>query len=261
MRLICPNCAAQYEVDDGAIPVSGRDVQCSNCGHAWFQTRAETPAPELAGQAAEAAADSGAEAHPPRRALDEAVMNVLREEAEREMQARREDGTLGIETQTVIDLPPESGPAAAAAGAAAVTVVSTPERDEDRVASTAEAVEDAEEDAEAAKASRRDLLPDIEEINSTLSATTRRVDDDDLPATQEIVAQRGSGFRRGFSVALIIMILLLGTYVLAPNIAARIPATQPALAAYVERVDALRIWLDSAMKSSTEALRGTEQQP
>jgi predicted Zn finger-like uncharacterized protein len=37
MRLICPNCSAEYEVDDAAIPDTGRDVQCSNCGHGWFQ--------------------------------------------------------------------------------------------------------------------------------------------------------------------------------------------------------------------------------
>jgi len=39
MRLICPNCAAQYEVDEGVIPESGRDVQCANCGDTWFQER------------------------------------------------------------------------------------------------------------------------------------------------------------------------------------------------------------------------------
>ena len=37
MRLICPNCGAQYEVDDSLVPDEGRDVQCSNCGHGWFQ--------------------------------------------------------------------------------------------------------------------------------------------------------------------------------------------------------------------------------
>ena len=40
MRLICPNCDAEYQVDDAAIPETGRDVQCSNCGHAWFQVHA-----------------------------------------------------------------------------------------------------------------------------------------------------------------------------------------------------------------------------
>jgi len=50
MRLICPNCVAQYEVDDSIIPPEGRDVQCANCGHNWFQdsvqmlsVEAETP--------------------------------------------------------------------------------------------------------------------------------------------------------------------------------------------------------------------------
>ena len=37
MRLICPNCVAQYEVDENVIPPEGRDVQCANCGHNWFQ--------------------------------------------------------------------------------------------------------------------------------------------------------------------------------------------------------------------------------
>ena len=40
MRLICPNCGAQYEVDARVIPDTGRDVQCSNCGHTWFQNPA-----------------------------------------------------------------------------------------------------------------------------------------------------------------------------------------------------------------------------
>ena len=42
MRLICPNCDAQYEVDAAMIPASGRDVQCSNCGKTWFQGPNET---------------------------------------------------------------------------------------------------------------------------------------------------------------------------------------------------------------------------
>ena len=37
MLLACPNCDARYEVPNDAIPENGRDVQCSNCGHAWFQ--------------------------------------------------------------------------------------------------------------------------------------------------------------------------------------------------------------------------------
>jgi len=48
MRLVCPNCGAQYEVSDEAIPGGGRDVQCSACGHTWFQAPAGTAAPHAA---------------------------------------------------------------------------------------------------------------------------------------------------------------------------------------------------------------------
>ncbi len=37
MRLVCPNCGAQYEVPLDVVPTEGRDVQCSNCGITWFQ--------------------------------------------------------------------------------------------------------------------------------------------------------------------------------------------------------------------------------
>ena len=51
MRLICPNCSAQYEVDATLIPDEGRDVQCSNCGHNWFElppaVEAAAPPPEM----------------------------------------------------------------------------------------------------------------------------------------------------------------------------------------------------------------------
>ena len=51
MRLVCPNCDAEYEVDAAEIPDGGRDVQCSNCGHAWFQLSPEVEA-ELAAEEA-----------------------------------------------------------------------------------------------------------------------------------------------------------------------------------------------------------------
>ena len=43
MRLICPNCGAQYEVPDEVIPASGRDVQCSDCSDTWFQPHPDFP--------------------------------------------------------------------------------------------------------------------------------------------------------------------------------------------------------------------------
>lgn len=39
MRIVCPNCASQYEVAPDAIPEAGRDVQCAKCAEIWFQDR------------------------------------------------------------------------------------------------------------------------------------------------------------------------------------------------------------------------------
>lgn len=113
MRLICPNCGAQYDVSDDAIPPGGRDVQCSNCQVSWFQTEKPTipgrdtsqlitprqldpseaavlsdtgPEPEAAPEPA-AAVPGDAEpaspqvAEPQRKPLDDAVASILREEA------------------------------------------------------------------------------------------------------------------------------------------------------------------------------------
>jgi len=334
MRLTCPNCDAQYEVDDAVIPASGRDVQCSNCGTAWFvpgkaapETRtapavtapppepapprpepepepeaqgeeaeepaaaAETAAPEGGETPAEAGAQEGdgtpaaapeaaqdaapeesgdettaeapAEAadagggDTPSRSLDDAVLNVLREEAERETAARRAEGMPPVETQPDLGL---SGTAAGLAATAAATAGRAGDAVEDAVyAGEGAAAGDGAETPDEAegKGSRRGLLPDIEEINSTLSASSARADDD-IPPTEEVVQQRRSGFRRGFSVALVLMIVALALYVLAPNIVARVPATEPALKPYVEAVDSLRLWLDEKMRSSTEAMKAGE---
>ena len=218
MRLVCPNCAAQYEVDESVIPEMGRDVQCSNCGQMWFQPgkaamaeaeapAAATPEPDgwdIAGgwdaPSAEPAAEDTAEpaaedtvapvAEPPamtdpapapeaediaevaarpaaapeaedstarsvsalisafraeqepaadaqiedleearplspapqpgaqpRRTLDDSLLSILREEAEREARARRAEGS-SIETQEELNLAPVEAPRPAPAAPA-----------------------------------------------------------------------------------------------------------------------------------------------
>jgi len=90
MRLTCPRCAAQYEIAESAIPPAGREVECSACGHVWRQARAEksvvNPVRPLSATAS-AGGDSATSAVLSR-PLDESVLSILREEAEREMRAR-----------------------------------------------------------------------------------------------------------------------------------------------------------------------------
>lgn len=82
MRLICPNCSAQYEIDGALLPKEGRDVECSKCGQIWFQ------APE--------SSDGSTEFDPAarpvlNRQLHDSVLSVLREEAARELRAREQE--------------------------------------------------------------------------------------------------------------------------------------------------------------------------
>jgi predicted Zn finger-like uncharacterized protein len=96
MRLQCPNCDAEYEVDAAAIPQVGRDVQCSNCGHGWFQMHPDfAPDPEMESALYDPPpplpqARPGEGAYP-RREIDPAAMQILREEAAREEALRARD--------------------------------------------------------------------------------------------------------------------------------------------------------------------------
>ncbi|MEM7269744.1 MAG: zinc-ribbon domain-containing protein, partial [Pseudomonadota bacterium] len=42
MRLVCPSCSSEYQVDAAAIGERGRMVRCANCSAEWFQA----PAPD-----------------------------------------------------------------------------------------------------------------------------------------------------------------------------------------------------------------------
>lgn len=268
MRLICPNCDAQYEVSDSAIPEAGRDVQCSNCGHAWFQqsplAEAEKAAeeelfdapdavtPPVAAMPAEnvdAVAEAGdAEAPPPfespaplqRRTLDESLMAVLREEAERETEVRRTEVPHPIETQ------PDLGLVEAAATVSPVAR---------RIAQ----LKGLDLDAPPTRAAtRREMLPDIEEINSTLRASSeRRQDPDEMTESlPDLTKPRRSAFSSGFVIMVSLAVLVAVTYVLAPKITEQIPGSEPAMKAYVAAIDQARAYLDVMMKKAIGALNG-----
>lgn len=294
MRLICPSCGAQYEVDESVIPEAGRDVQCSNCGHAWFQISAaqlrarETQAtedvagaeddteewvaeesPEETGEAeaeevetVEAGTPVAAEVAPPpapeprpdpepkRKTLDDAVMNVLREEADRERRAREAEGSL-VETQPDAGIA-AAGPAAPVAAAAVAAVVADSARAD-------EAEEPDGDDLVVSRASRRELLPDIEEINSTLRATSDRGGEAASLDAPETLRRRRSGFRMGFSTAILIAAVLLLLYALAPTIAARAPASASVMQAYVASIDGARGWLDRTLQGLTASMKDGSQ--
>ena len=279
MRLICPNCDAQYEVVDDVIPADGRDVQCSNCGQTWFQhhpdhapsdealddlppdlaepddapgedeERSETAPPPAPDLDPEPELEPEPEPEPQQRSLDPDVAGILREEAEREAQAR---AASGIETQPDLGLDSAESESDRRAREARERMArlrgeAAPEEPH---APGPEAVATA-----AAVGSRRELLPDIEEINSSLRSSGEREQRvaDPSPDTAEQTPKR-SGFRRGFLLMIVIALVLAAIYIFAPQIARSVPQVDPFLSAYVAQVDSMRTWLDGLLQQGLQTL-------
>ncbi len=261
MRLTCPNCGAQYEVPDDVIPQDGRDVQCSNCGTTWFQPHPSMEVPETAEPEAsepivtteEPAATMPAEddlpeqiptaAEPKPRDLDPEVKDILQEEAAHETRMRAEESG-GLETQPDLGLDDTTDDAERRAEEARARMERLKGPDAEP------SIEDAVATATAAaKNSRRDRLPDIDEINSSLRRSetpTRPIEETDT-LSEEVKRKRG--FARGFAIPLLIVALLVLLYANAPTIAEAVPALGPALNSYVLMVDQLRVWLDGQISA------------
>ncbi|WP_460275095.1 zinc-ribbon domain-containing protein [Celeribacter sp. ULVN23_4] len=107
----------------------------------------------------------------------------------------------------------------------------------------------------AASGKRRDLLPDIEEINSTLSASSERDDDGTVPDDDTRKARSArAGFRTGFLVVVLAAAMLVVLYALAPLIAAKVPALADAMETYVTTANAFRLWLDHLLAEASTRL-------
>jgi predicted Zn finger-like uncharacterized protein len=252
MRLICPNCDAQYEVADDVIPTEGRDVQCSNCGQTWFQNHPDhipddaeddDEGREYLAEQDDPPADDEERAEAPipqRRELDPSVADILRQEAELESQARAQAADR-LESQPELGLDSTETDADRRAREARERMARMRGEDlaPDQVSEAAATA--------AAIGSRRDLLPDIEEINSTLRSTSDRQAGTTATAADAIEDEpqaRKSGFRRGFSLMILLVVILGAIYAMAPEIAKAVPQVDPYLSAYVAQVDVIRVWLD-----------------
>lgn len=280
MRLICPNCGAQYEVPDDVIPAAGRDVQCSNCSHTWFErpgmSEAEedglTPPPPPEGEypvepqpaptpidqddAPAAEMEQGEEEpepeyepeekpevsgpepapapEPQRRELDPAIADILRQEAARERAQRDGSASDGLQSQPDLGLDAPLAPEDQRA-------------EEARRRMARLKGERAPAPAVAGVGARSDLLPDIEEINSTLRSSAERGESD--PVEDAAISQnRRSGFRRGFMTVILLAVLAAVIYIYAPRIGAAVPQLEPVLTSYVNWVDSLRLWIDLKMQ-------------
>ncbi|MFC3117587.1 zinc-ribbon domain-containing protein [Jhaorihella thermophila] len=262
MRLTCPNCDAQYEVPDEVIPPEGRDVQCSNCGHTWFQVHPDHPEAALPPEPdaeedlapveedgepepehEEAAGEMPDEGWPARkRPIEPDISEILREEAEREARLRAQEAA-ALETQP--DLGLESG---------ADDEAERRTREAEARKARLRGEEPPAAGAAADTGSRRDLLPDIEDINSSLESPSARTTGTELGPLREHLHEpeekvRKSGFLRGFAVAIALGVILLLVYSRAQDITRTVPQVAPALDAYVGAVDQARLWLEDQARA------------
>jgi predicted Zn finger-like uncharacterized protein len=236
MRLVCPNCDAVYEVADTAVPASGREVQCSACAHRWFHRPASSDAaPVSQGSAAErstatvpetARADesqtpAGRADAPQARPTDPAVLQILREEAAREMEQRRR------------------GPGRSAPGEPAT-------RREPATAEPAKAEPAKEPAAHEPATPRRALLPEIDEVSPTLHPHGAQGEATVIHRPSQ-PRSRG-GFAAGFAVSLTISAMAAAAYFWAPDLADAVPPLAEPLEAYVAAVDDLRLTIHDAAR-------------
>lgn len=253
MRLICPNCDAQYNVADDAIPEGGRDVQCSSCAHTWFQTDVPAVAgrntSKVLSRALPAAVKSASydvggydtptnskplSSKPHHRPVDPTVANILREEAARDHEVS-DSGAFE---------PPETEEAKRAAAEKVEETRKRIARMTEDEGGTRSGVSPAETAAAAAAANPR-AIPDIHEINAALRARAQANDSSGLNETEKQEAVRRSGFRRGFFVVLLLIIILTLPYIFANQITDAMPQTSGVIEPYVAIVDQLRISVDA----------------
>ncbi|MFO7757407.1 MAG: zinc-ribbon domain-containing protein [Roseovarius sp.] len=245
MRLTCPNCGAQYEVPETAIPEAGRDVQCAACGEAWVQHRpGAASSPNEHGPAKpEDASAQEPQAAPAQRRLDPEVADILRAEAARERAQRAAEATGAADPAP---REPSSDPSAAP----------SPQPSPEPPLQGATRAIAAAATAPAPLVSPKTTLPDPEDINASLTQGGRASRDGVEEPLATSVPDTRSGFAAGFWVAVIVFGLAAGVYLGAPELVELVPEAEAPIERYVAAVDAARLRLDALVDRMMAQITG-----
>ncbi|UWQ50506.1 zinc-ribbon domain-containing protein [Leisingera caerulea] len=236
-----PQQAPEDAAENAAEPAPERGGIEEEAADFFANSRQDGPG-GFAQDAAEDIPQQQAELQPQRaRGLDPALTDILREEAEREASLRAAESQ-SLETQPDLGLEEATAPEDEAARRS--------RQARDRMARMRG--EDPRQLAAAESGSRKELLPDIEEINSTL-----RSGGSAAPAPQAAAeappVRRKNNFARGFSLSLIAALAMVMIYDNAALIAEKVPLAESALSSYVSWVDQMRLWLDAQAKTLISA--------
>jgi predicted Zn finger-like uncharacterized protein len=264
MRLVCPNCAAQYEVDASVLPPDGTEVQCSACATVWFQpgpasatkvarpdptpVPAEPPTAPAHAARPPAPAPQPAPPEPPRPNRPERAEIAAPRPKRPDIPAHPAPRPSAAVEKAVSDPPvaPVPPPTRALDPAVADVLRGEAEFEAKQRAREGNALETQQElglfgPAIVAPASKSGAasLPDIDDISSTLEPIeAARSGQSELPQTE---AARKRGFLAGMIVPLAMAAILTALYLLAPMLAGAVPALEGMLSAYVAMVDTARL--------------------
>ena len=184
-----------------------------------------------------------------RKELKEDVPNVLREEAEREQRAREADNQGGLETQPDLGL------------AEGEDIERRTQQAKARMARLRGIEPDetaAPDEPEIDLGTRRNLLPEIEDIDQRREAATdgaaeaAAARDGSRVATQKIGP---SGFRRGMRLAIVLAVSGTALYGFAPQFGNSVPQLEPPLASYTDMVDRGRAMLQEHLGPYAEHIK------
>lgn len=246
MRLVCPNCGAQYDIANDAIPEGGRDVQCSSCAHTWFQT--EKPA-AVGRKRSELLLNTPAVDAPQRKPLDSAVSDILRQEAEHEGRARAAENSGPPPTQTAPSRPPGVNVEETRRRIAEMTVAEGGTQARTPAAIAAASTGAVPTSTSAAEANVR-AVPTIEEINASLRARAEASDTSGLTEAEQHEATKRRGFRRGFFFVLVILAIIMAPYFFQTQINENLPQFSQYMVPYVETIDQIRLWLNDIVQKA-----------
>ncbi|MEM9011625.1 MAG: zinc-ribbon domain-containing protein [Pseudomonadota bacterium] len=279
MRLICPNCSAEYEVADNAIPPEGRDVQCGACHTTWFQTGAPEVAVEMpdadpveepaAPEVAETPYAAPEETAPP--AEDSPVRETAAQDTSAQDTTAQDTEALLREFRAYLNEEDRKASASRAPSAPAAAAAAAP------VAAAAAASTEAEPPRSGPPRSRLrfrvDTEPDMDAPDFSDDAPVDSFGAEDLSATMQdtppsaggippgVVTERRAPHRvqprsrtpRGIAAMILLCLAVAGVYGFAPAIAQAVPASAPALSTFVASVDEARRVVERFLRDGQEA--------
>lgn len=257
MSLICPGCEAEYRLPSDAIPASGREVECSACGHVWIARRPDAaPARLDLGDFAAAAPAPGPVLPPPSSRLPADVLDILRQEVEHERRLReseRAEPTPAIRTvlpedetdwpATTVTDTDERAPVAKAPGPEVRPLTERPGRRADPQPQRIETPR---------PITRPLAMPPAEPSAATgIARPTPQVirRHDPRPAPRK--RRRSGAYWAGFGLSLMVAASCVALYLLAPGLAASNNPFGERMMEMRQEVDRARLWLQDRARDLT----------